>query len=243
MFPIMESAVMDNQKADAQPDFRHVTDWVFDLDNTLYRADNGIFAQIESRMTDYVERCLKLPRDEARAVQKALYRAHGTTLNGLMCEHAVDAEDYLAYVHDIDLGELGTDTRLVQAITALPGRRHIFTNGCRNHAARILTRIGMEGLFDTLWDIRSIAFVPKPQAAAYTSVVAAGGFDPAHAAMFDDIPRNLVAARALGMTTVLVRNDDVPWASHGPQMDVADTDISFETTNLTDFLHSIRTAA
>ena len=225
------------------PDFRHVTDWIFDLDNTLYRADNGIFAQIESRMTDYVERHLALPRDQARLVQKALYRAHGTTLNGLMREHDVDAEDYLHYVHDIDLGELAPDERLASVIAALPGRRFVFTNGCRDHAGRILERIGMTGLFEQVWDIRSMDFVPKPQDAAYASVVAAGTVDCSHAAMFDDIPRNLVPARALGMTTVLVKNDDAPWANHGPQMAVAADDINFETTDLTAFLHSIRTTA
>lgn len=239
----MESTgIMEECRAQA-PDFRHVTDWIFDLDNTLYRADNGIFAQIESRMTDYVERALALPRDQARLVQKALYRVHGTTLNGLMHEHDVDAEDYLHYVHDIDLGTLAPEARLVAAINALPGRRFVFTNGCRNHAARILDRIGMGGLFEAVWDIRSIDFIPKPHAQAYASVVAAGGVNAAGAAMFDDIPGNLVAARALGMTTVLVRNDDAPWANHGPQTAVAAGDISFETTNLTDFLHSIRTAA
>ena len=224
------------------PDFRHVTDWIFDLDNTLYRADNGIFAQIESRMTDYVERLMGLPRDEARVAQKALYRAHGTTLNGLMREHGVDAEDYLHFVHDIDLGDLAPETRLVSAIARLPGRRFVFTNGCRNHAARILDRIGMSGLFEQVWDIRSMAFIPKPERPAYESVVAAGTVDASRAAMFDDIPRNLVAARALGMTTVLVKNDDVPWAAHGPVMDVAASDISYTTTNLTDFLYDIRTA-
>ena len=69
------------------PDFGHVRSWIFDLDNTLYRADNGVFAQIEARLTDYVERLLNLPRDAARAVQKDLYRQYGTTLNGLMREH------------------------------------------------------------------------------------------------------------------------------------------------------------
>jgi putative hydrolase of the HAD superfamily len=246
MFRLMDSLNMvenSHAAASAQPDFRHVTDWIFDLDNTLYRADNGIFAQIESRMTDFVERHLGLPRDEARIIQKALYRQHGTTLNGLMREHDVNAEDYLDYVHDIDLGDLAPDDRLVAAIAALPGQRFVFTNGCRNHAARILARIGLEALFDAVWDIRSMNFVPKPQAAAYASVVAAGVVDAARAAMFDDIPRNLVAARALGMTTVWLRNDDSPWSQHGPQMEVAPGDISFETTDLTDFLHSIRTAA
>lgn len=236
----MESGILtENRKDSGVPDFRHVTDWVFDLDNTLYRADNGIFAQIESRMTDYVERLMQLPRDEARGLQKDLYRRHGTTLNGLMLEHGVDAEDYLAYVHDIDLGDLGPEPALIEALQRLPGRRFVFTNGCANHAARILERIGMVGLFEQVWDIRTINFVPKPQDPAYASVVAAGAFDPARAAMFDDLARNLSPARALGMTTVWLKTD-APWNNHGPLIEAAPSDIDHETDNLSQFLHSIR---
>ncbi len=240
----MESAVFTENAAappDSRPDFRHVRSWIFDLDNTLYRADNGIFAQIESRMTDYVAALLKLPRDQARLRQKELYRQYGTTLSGLMCEHDVDAEDYLHHVHDIDLGELGPDAPLAEAVAALPGQRFIFTNGCRNHAARILDRLGMTHLFESVWDIRTIAFAPKPQAAAYDSVVRAGGVDARASAMFDDIPRNLVPARALGMTTVWLKTD-APWSRQGPQQDVTDTDISHTTEDLADFLHTIRTS-
>ncbi|HEY1878287.1 MAG TPA: hypothetical protein VGG66_12490, partial [Rhizomicrobium sp.] len=130
------------------PDFRHVRNWIFDLDNTLYRADNGIFAQIEARMTDYVMAFLKLGREEAYGRQKDLYRRYGTTLNGLMQEHCAEPEAYLRYVHDIDLSSLMPDAALAQAIARLPGRRFVFTNGCRDHAARILDRLNLAGLFD-----------------------------------------------------------------------------------------------
>jgi putative hydrolase of the HAD superfamily len=221
------------------PDFGHVRSWIFDLDNTLYRADNGVFAQIEARMTDYVERLLNLPRDAARAVQKDLYRQYGTTLNGLMREHDCDAEEYLAYVHDIDLGDLAADPGLKAALAGLPGRRFVFTNGCANHAARILDRIGLADSFDAVWDIRTMQFMPKPMAEAYACVMAAGTIEGAEAAMFDDIARNLVPARALGMTTVWLKTD-APWGKHGPLMDVAPGDIEHETDNLTQFLNTIR---
>jgi putative hydrolase of the HAD superfamily len=221
------------------PDFGHVRSWIFDLDNTLYRADNGVFAQIEARMTDYVERLLNLPRDAARAVQKDLYRQYGTTLNGLMREHDCDAEEYLAYVHDIDLGDLAADPGLKAALARLPGRRFVFTNGCANHAARILDRIGLADSFDAVWDIRTMQFMPKPMAEAYACVMAAGMIEGSEAAMFDDIARNLVPARALGMTTVWLKTD-APWGKHGPLMDVAPGDIEHETGNLTQFLNTIR---
>jgi putative hydrolase of the HAD superfamily len=241
MFAAMErlhSAEMGMAPARA-PDFGHVRSWIFDLDNTLYRADNGVFAQIEARMTDYVERLLNLPRDAARAVQKDLYRQYGTTLNGLMREHDCDAEEYLAYVHDIDLGDLAADPGLKAALARLPGRRFVFTNGCANHAARILDRIGLADSFDAVWDIRTMQFMPKPMAEAYACVMAAGTIEGSEAAMFDDIARNLVPARALGMTTVWLKTD-APWGKHGPLMDVAPGDIEHETDNLTQFLNTIR---
>jgi putative hydrolase of the HAD superfamily len=242
MFRLMESAGMvENDRAGAasRPDFRHVKCWIFDLDNTLYHADNGIFAQIEARMTDYVMAFLKLPREAAYARQKDLYRQYGTTLNGLMREHGAPPDDYLHYVHDIDLSDLGPDAALAAAIERLPGRRFVFTNGCRDHAARILNRLEMAHLFEGVWDIRTMDFQPKPQAGAYDSVVKAGGVTCAEAAMFDDIARNLSPARALGMTTVWLKTDS-PWGKQGPMMDVADGDIDHESDNLTQFLHSIR---
>jgi putative hydrolase of the HAD superfamily len=238
----MESAAMtenDGVRPESRPDFRHVKSWIFDLDNTLYCANNGIFAQIESRMTDYVTALLKLPRDQARVRQKDLYRQYGTTLNGLMREHEVDADDYLHFVHDIDLSSLGPDAPLTAAIAALPGKRFVFTNGCRDHAARILDRLQMTHLFEQVWDIRTMDFAPKPQACAYASVVAAGGVEAQAAAMFDDIARNLSPARAMGMTTVWLKTDS-PWGEHGPLLDVAEGDIDHETENLTDFLQNIR---
>lgn len=223
----------------ASPDFRHIRDWIFDLDNTLYRADNGIFAQIEARMTDYVMAFLGLGREEAFKRQKELYRRYGTTLNGLMQEHGAEPEAYLHYVHDIDLSSLSPDRALAEAIARLPGRRFVFTNGCRDHAARILDRLEMAGLFDAVWDIRAMDFAPKPEPRAYESVVQASGVTAASAAMFDDLARNLVPARAMGMTTVWLKTD-APWGKHGPLMDVAEGDIDHETDNLAQFLQSIR---
>ena len=97
----------------------------------------------------------------------------------------------------------------------------------------------MTHLFTHVWDIRTMGFAPKPEAHAYESVVAAGGVACQNAAMFDDIARNLVPARKLGMTTVWLKSDS-PWGNHGPLMDVSTGDIDHETDNLTQFLQSIR---
>jgi putative hydrolase of the HAD superfamily len=156
-----------------------------------------------------------------------------------MHEHGCDADDYLEFVHDIDLSGLVADHRLATAIAALPGRRFVFTNGCRRHAARILARLGMDRLFEAVWDIRTLSFRPKPEAQGYADVVAANAVDAKAAAMFDDIPRNLVPARALGMTTVWLKTDSA-WASQGPQMEIGADGITHQTDDLTHFLQTIR---
>jgi putative hydrolase of the HAD superfamily len=220
-------------------DFSHVRDWIFDLDNTLYRADNGIFAQIDANMTRFVAQLLGMERDAARQVQKQLYRDHGTTLAGLVAVHKIDPEPYLEFVHDIDLSGLAPDAALRDALVRLPGRRFVFTNGCRNHAARILERLQLADLFDQVWDIRTIGFIPKPDAAAYDAAVAAGGIAPAKAAMFDDIARNLVVPHEMGMTTIWL-DCQSDWSRQGPEFPVASADhIDHETQELGLFLNSI----
>ncbi len=226
--------------ADAAPDFRHVDVWIFDLDNTLYPAESRLFAQIEARMTRFVQQFLGLDEHDARRVQKAYYREHGTTLNGLMRMHGVDPETYLAFVHDIDTSGLGADADLVRAIARLPGRRFVFTNGCRHHASRILDRLALADLFEDLWDIRTIAFRPKPDPVSYRAVLTRAGAEPGQTAMFDDIARNLAPAHELGCTTVWLRNES-EWSKRGPEHpQVSPAQIDYETSDLRGFLGTIR---
>jgi putative hydrolase of the HAD superfamily len=223
-----------------RPDFRHVRNWIFDLDNTLYPSACNLFSQIDARMALYMQERLGVSRDDAKRLQKAYYHEHGTTLNGLMNLHSIDAEDYLAFVHDIDLSVLAADAGLKTAITALPGRKFVFTNGCVNHAIRVLAKLDLAESFETIWDIRTIRFTPKPHADAYRTVLAEAGSDGSDAAMFEDIARNLVEAKAVGMTTVLLANGS-EWSRQGPSHPVAQAHhIDYETDNLAAFLRAIR---
>lgn len=222
------------------PDFRHICNWIFDLDNTLYPSSCDLFGQIDEKMALYTQRLLGITLAEARKLQKEYYYAHGTTLNGLMRVNGVDAEDYLAYVHDIDLSVLTPDPALHDALAKLPGRKFVFTNGCVNHAGRVLARLGIAEHFHDVWDIRTIGFQPKPDAAAYRTVLAHAGSDGRDAAMFEDITRNLVEAKELGMTTVWLRNGS-DWSRQGPSHPVAQPHhIDYETDDLAAFLQSIR---
>ena len=184
--------------------FLHVETWVFDLDNTLYAPEMRLFDQIEARMTAYVMAALGV--DEARAgfLRRHYWETHGTTLVGLMAEHALDPEPYLAAVHDIDLSHVPVATALERAIAALPGRKIVYTNGSREHARRVTAALGLSGVMDALYGFEDAGFMPKPRAEAYARVFAADGLEPARAAMFEDDPRNLAVPHALGMRTVLV---------------------------------------
>jgi len=186
--------------------------WIFDLDNTLYPASCRLFDQVDARIGAYVQHVLGLAdRGEARRIQKAYLRSHGTTLRGLMDEHGVDPDAYMAHVHDIDVTPVPPDPALDAALARLPGRKLIFTNGDRRHAARVLDRLGVAHHIEAVVDSAATDHVPKPHAYAYDVLVARHAVDPARAVLVDDMPRNLEPAAARGMTTVWVEHDSA-WA-------------------------------
>ena len=221
-------------------DFRHIEAWIFDLDNTLYPARADLFAQIDARMSAFIRKLFGVDADEAFRIQKAYYRDHGTTLNGLMRVDGIDPEEFLAFVHDIDLSVLAPDPSLERAIARLPGKRIVFTNGCARHAARVLERLSLTAHFDAVWDIRKLGFRPKPDPQSYRTVLSASGVVPAHAAMFEDVARNLVPAHGLGMTTVWLKNGS-EWSKQGPEHPRAEPEhIHYEIEDLAEFLHAIK---
>lgn len=190
-------------------DFHHVCTWVFDLDNTLYPPSARLFDQIERRMTDFVMQTLRVSRDEADHLRTHYWKTHGTTLAGLMREHAMPPEAYLEHVHDISLDHLPQDPALCAAIACLPGRRIVYTNGTAPYAQRVLAARGLTGAFDAVYGVEHAGFRPKPDRAAFECVFAADGLVAHQAAMFEDDPRNLAAPHALGMRTVHVAPEPV----------------------------------
>ena len=164
--------------------FGHVMDWVFDLDNTLYPAECDLFAEIDTRMTDFVSRLLELPPLEARKVQKHYYATYGTTLSGLMKVHKIDPADFLHHVHDIDLSPLPDLPVLRQAISALPGRKFVYTNGSRRHAERVVGKMGLEDLFHGSFGIEDAEYTPKPNQSSYDRFCALHDVAPRKAIFF-----------------------------------------------------------
>ena len=125
-------------KKDPRRSFTHVDTWVFDLDNTLYPHHVNLWQQVDARIGEFVSAYLKVPADEARRIQKDYYLRYGTTMRGMMTEHGVRADDYLAYVHQIDHSPLQPNPAMGAAIARLPGRKLILTNGSTDHADKVL---------------------------------------------------------------------------------------------------------
>ena len=219
------------------PDFRHIEVWVFDLDHTLYTFDEAQQRQMEERICRFVQRHFGLARAPAWELQKRYLKEYGSTLAGLVMNHAIDPDAYHEVVNDIDSLGLRPDPALRAGLTRLPGRRFVFTNNCGRYAREVLARLGVEDLFDGIVDARAMNFIPKPQAGAYAALIAQGSFAPARAALFDDSARNLVPARALGMTTVWY-NDGLG-QSHW-RIEAPERDIDHQTDDLPGFLQAIR---
>ncbi|MCV2882548.1 pyrimidine 5'-nucleotidase [Actibacterium sp. XHP0104] len=191
-------------------DFAHINAWVFDLDNTLYPPEARLFDQIELRMTDWVMQELRVPRAEADRLRQVYWAEYGTTLAGLMALHDIDPAPYLTHVHDIDLSHLPHAPDLRAAISALPGRRIVYTNGSAPYAQRVLEARGLAGLFDAVYGVEHAGFRPKPERAAFEAIFARDGLTPGTAAMFEDDPRNLAAPHQMGMRTVHVAPSACP---------------------------------
>lgn len=219
--------------------------WIFDLDNTLYPAECDLFSQIDVRMTQFVASYLGIPEPEARIRQKHYYHTYGTTLNGMMREHDMPAEAFLDYVHDLDYTPVVPAPRLKAALQKLPGRRIVFTNGSIGHARRTLKALDLEhGVFDELFGIAETGFIPKPRPEAFDALIRSHDIDPTRAVMVEDLSRNLVTAKQLGMATVLVWS----WKdwSHEPEgarpagPDASpEPHVDFMTSDLAGFLDSV----
>jgi putative hydrolase of the HAD superfamily len=219
------------------PDLRHVDAWIFDLDHTLYVMDAEHHRFVEERICVYVQNFFGIARDPAWEIQKRYLRDFGSTLGGLVANHSADADAYHAFVNDIDSLALSPDPKLRAGLTRLPGRRFVFTNNCGRFAAQVLERLGIADLFHDIVDARAMNFVPKPRPQAYSTLIARCGVTASRAALFDDSVRNLVPARALGMTTIWFNNGEGQsyWT-----IDDAARHIDYQTCDLAAFLHAIR---
>jgi putative hydrolase of the HAD superfamily len=178
---------------------------LFDLDNTLYPPECGLWEAIGERINLYLTERLRLPPAEAASLRRRYFQTFGTTLNGLRLEYAIDPLDYLGFVHDLPLAKYLQPRPALDAMLArLPQVKVIFTNADAPHARRVLEHLGIRHHFTDIIDILTLNFVNKPDQLAYQRAVELIAAPPSECLFVEDTAQNLLPAHDLGMRTVLL---------------------------------------
>ena len=177
----------------------------FDLDDTLYPSNAGLWLAIKNRMNEYMRERMNIPADEIPALREKYYLQYGTTLHGLKKHHNINVDDFLAYVHDLPLGNyLTPDSGQRSVIASLPTRNLIFTNADSSHAERVLIQLDLRDLFPVIVDVNTVTPYCKPMPESFEiAMKLAGESDPSRCVMIDDLTRTTRAAKEAGMSSIL----------------------------------------
>ncbi len=197
--------------------------FIFDLDNTLYPPEVLLWKRVDERIETYVQTKLGLPPQEARRLRKSFLREFGTTLLGLMHHHDVSPDEYLEYVHDVPIEEIvPRRPELREMLSALPGRKVVFTNGSEEYARRVLAALGVEDRMDRVFGIRFMEYIAKPSPIPYRKLLDATGARPRMSLFCEDVRENLAPAKALGIYTVWIGGREDGDAAHAVLRDVCE---------------------
>ena len=183
--------------------------WIFDLDNTMYDINLGLFKKISNRITDFIMSKYSLDIDQAKKIQKEYYLKYGLTLRGLIVEKKLEPEEFLDYVHDVEHPELKKNDQLISKIRILEGKKIIFTNATSKHAKKILNILELEHDFDQIIDIKDLDYIPKPDKRSYKKLLECLNLNKENldkTIFFEDTVKNLIPAKELGITTVWMKN-------------------------------------
>ena len=213
-----------------------INTWIFDLDNTLYSADSGIFQQVHTLMGEFVSKNLNIEIKEAKELQKKYYKQHGTTLRGLMDNHNINPDYFLSEVHNLDYSIVGPNKALNEELEKLEGRKIIYTNANLEHAKNVLERLELTNMFQEIFDVKSADYIPKPEISPYHKLIKDFDINASSAAMFDDIAKNLVPAKKVGFTSVWI---DAGYENFSDDIASSKKYLDFETKDISNFLNQV----
>ena len=213
-----------------------INTWVFDLDNTLYSADSGIFQQVHVLMGEFVSKHLNIDIKEAKEIQRKYYKQHGTTLRGMMDNHVVDPDYFLSEVHKLDYSIIGPNINLNEELKILEGRKIIYTNANLQHTVDVLEKLQLTNMFTDIFDIKKANYIPKPEISPYNQFIKDFNIDPESTIMFDDIAKNLVPAKNVGFTSVWI---DAGYENFSDDIASSKKYLDYETKNISNFLNQV----
>jgi putative hydrolase of the HAD superfamily len=189
-----------------------ITTLILDLDETIYPSSTGLWNLIGERIAQFIHIRLGLEPEEIHRLQYQYFNTYGTTLRGLELNHRIDAQDYLAFVHDVPIEQiLSPDPALYQVLSSYPQRKVIFTNSNKAHSRRVLAQVGIDDLIDDIVDVLDISPFCKPQTEAFQKALSLLGIlDPTTCLFLDDNIKNIQTAAGLSLPTVYVNENRQP---------------------------------
>ena len=214
---------------------KNIKNILFDCDGVLYQDLEAVFGQVSKKMTEYISKKLNIDLIKAKELQTNYFHKYNTSLNGLMIHHDIPPEEFLKYVHEIDLSFMKKDLALREELEKLNIKKFVFTNGSREHVKNITTHLGIEDLFNGIFDIVDAEFHPKPEAKAFDLMAKKFNINPKETLYIEDIAKNLSIAKERGATTVWLINNEY-WGKKDSEKDFID----YKIKNLSLFLKEIR---
>ena len=214
---------------------KNIKNILFDCDGVLYEELQAVFGQVSKRMTHYISSKLNIDLKKAKELQTNYFHKYNTSLNGLMIHHDIDPKDFLKYVHDIDLSCLSKNDILRDELINLDLKKYVFTNGSYEHAKNIIHKLGIEDLFDGIFDIVDAEYYPKPNPKNYNLMLKKFQIDPKETLYIEDIAKNLSIAKEMGTTTVWLINEE-QWGKKDSNKEFID----YKIKNVSLFLKEIR---
>ena len=214
---------------------KNIKNILFDLDGVLYQDLEAVFGQVSKKMTEYISKKLNLDLKKAKELQTNYFHKYNTSLNGLMIHHDIVPGEFLKYVHDIDLSFMKNDLILREELKNLKVKKFIFTNGSKEHANNITSHLGINDLFDGLFDIVDAEYSPKPTAKAFDLMIEKFKINPKETLYIEDIAKNLSIGKERGTITAWLINNEY-WGKKESEEEFID----FKIENLSLFLKEIR---
>jgi len=215
-------------------EFKNIKNFIFDCDGVLYTDLEKVFGQVSKRMSEYIAKKLNIDLKKAKDLQRNYFHKYNTSLNGLMIHHKINPNEFLKYVHNINLDFLEKDKSLRDELLKLDAKKIIFTNGSHEHIINITKHLGIEDIFDGTFDITDSNYIPKPALESYKKLVDKFNINPHETVFIEDIAKNLEPAKKIGMKTVWLINDEY-WGKKDSDKDFIDLKIQ----NLSSFLKEI----
>ena len=215
-------------------DFKNIKNFIFDCDGVLYKDLDAVFGQVSKKMGEYISRKLNVDLKKAKELQQNYFHQYNTSLNGLMIHHKIDPHEFLEYVHDINLDFLKKDTVLREELLKLDVKKFVYTNGSRDHVNNITKHLGIDDLFDGVFDIVDGQFMPKPQIEPFKVLIKKFDINPEETVFIEDIAKNLSVKKELNLKTVWLINNEY-WGKQDSDKNYIDIRIE----NLTSFLKEI----